>query len=196
MKRRTAVLLALVASGLLAPGCGTPDAAPLITGTGRPLAERLTSEPGLENFARLNPAFYRGAQPTTEGYRRLRELGVKTVISFRSAHSPRADIEAAGMACVEIPLSANILGASPPRDEEIQRFFDVVLDPERQPVFIHCLAGKDRTGTMAALYRIEVDGWSPEEAAQEMMRFGFHAYFRDLERFVAAYRSRGIGPAR
>ena len=196
MRVRAAVLFALVAAGAFAPGCTTPEPATAATETGRPVAERLTGEPGLENFARVNSTLDRGAQPTTEGYQRLRELGVKTVITFRSAHSPRAQIEAAGMTSVEIPLSANLLGAKPPGDGEIQRFFDVVLDPERQPVFIHCMAGKDRTGTMAALYRIEIDGWSPEEAAEEMRLFGFHAYFQDLNRFVAAYRSRGLGPAR
>jgi tyrosine-protein phosphatase SIW14 len=196
MRKRTAIVLAFVAAGLFVSGCAGPDTTKTTTETGRPLADRLSGEPGIENFACVNPSLYRGAQPTSEGYRRLRELGVKTVISFRSAHSSKAEVEACGMTCIEIPLQANILGSVPPTDEEVRRFFDIVLDPERQPVFIHCMAGRDRTGTMTALYRIEVDGWSPEEAAEEMRLFGFHTSFINLERFVAGYRSRGFGFAR
>ena len=59
---------------------------------------------------------------------------------------------------VEIPIQADVFGSEPPTDEQVREFFTVVLDPARQPVFFHCAHGKDRTGTMAALYRIEVDG--------------------------------------
>lgn len=196
MKLRAAFLILVVATGLYAPGCTTPDVTTPTVETGRPVAERLIGVPGLDNFARVSSTLYRGAQPTPEGYRQLKQLGVKTVINLRHLHSSKADIEAAGMTCIELPLSADLFGSEPPTDEKIQKFFDVVLDPARQPVYIHCMAGKDRTGTMAALYRIEIDGWSPEEAAEEMRLFGFHTYYRDLARFVAAYRSRGIGAPR
>ena len=77
------------------------------------MAARITGLPGLENFARVNDHLYRGAQPTAEGYRKLKELGVKTVINFRSHHFYKAEIEAAGMACVEIPLRADLVGVDP-----------------------------------------------------------------------------------
>ena len=76
-----------------------------------------------------------------------------------------------------------------PFDED---FFDIVLDPQRQPVFIHCKRGKDRTGTMVALYRIEVNGWSNAEAIAEMDAFGYTDYYRDLKRFVTEYQARGL----
>jgi len=45
---------------------------------------------------------------------------------------------------------------------------------------------------MAALYRIEVDGWTPEQAIEEMDHFGFRDWYRDLDRFVRDYRPRGF----
>ncbi len=66
------------------------------------------------------------------------------------------------------------------------------LDPKNQPGFFHCARGKDRTGTFAALWRIEVDGWTPDEAIEEMQAFGYHNYFDNLIAFVRDYKPRGF----
>lgn len=192
MMARLALLLAAV---LLVPACDEA-VKPSATTTQRPIAQRLPGVPGVENFARVNPALYRGGQPTEEGFKQLKAMGIKTVIDFRSYHSTHKQVEAAGMTAVEIPLKAD-LGSVPPDDDAVKKFFEVVLDPARQPVYIHCAFGKDRTGTMAALYRLEVDGWTPDEALQEMEAFGYHDMYRDLIHFVKAYKPRGFvkGPA-
>ncbi len=31
------------------------------------------------------------------------------------------------------------------------------------------------------LYRVEVEGWSPEKAYEEMLKLGFHAKFKALD---------------
>jgi hypothetical protein len=48
---------------------------------------------------------------------------------------------------------------------------------------------------MAALYRIEVDGWTNDDAVAEMDALGYHDYYRDLKRFVRGYRRRGYASA-
>jgi len=138
---RTALLLAFA---LAIPGCGHDGDDAKVTGTTtqKPLAQRLPGVPGLENFARVNPGLYRGGQPTEEGFKQLKAMGVKTVIDFRSFHSTKKQVEAAGLTPVEIPLRAD-LGSVPPDDEALKKFFEVVLDPARQPVYIHCAFGKD-----------------------------------------------------
>ena len=40
-------------------------------------------------------------------------------------------------------------------------------------MLVHCNLGSDRTGTMCAVYRIAVQGWSKEDAVEEMTRGGF-----------------------
>jgi len=145
---------------------------------------------GLANVARLSPQFYRGAQPTAEGYRGLRDLGIRTVISFRHFFGSRDEAEAAGLDYVSIPIYAAV-GSSAPSPRQVEQFFDVVLDPARQPVFIHCRHGADRTGIMAALYRIECQGWTKAEAIEEMQAFGYHDIYRDLIGFVRGYEPRG-----
>lgn len=156
-------------------------------------AERLPDGAGLKNVARISDVLYRGAQPTEEGYRQLQKMGVKTVISFRRFHDTRDEVEAAGLDFVRIPIYASI-GSSPPTDEQLELFFDTVLDPEKQPVFIHCKHGKDRTGMMAALFRIERQCWTNAEAIDEMQAFGYHDVFRDLIGYVRDYQARYFEP--
>jgi len=164
-----------------------------MTLTGCPFAERIDGVTGLENFARIHEGLYRGAQPTREGLRTLKARGIKTVINLRSNHSNKEDVEACGMTAVQIPLQADIFGSKPPTEEQLRLFFELILDPARQPVFFHCAHGKDRTGTMAALYRIEVEGWAAEDAVEEMQAFGYHDIYQDLISFVRSYKARELG---
>ena len=183
---------ALLALALPGPGCSGCGAPPAPSNPGVVFAAPAKDLP-IANAAKITDGLYRGAQPDAAGLKALKEHGIRTVVNLRSAHSERKEAEALGLAVVEIPMVA-ALESRPPTEEEVKRFFEVVLDPARGPVFFQCAAGKDRTGTMAALYRIEVDGWSNEDAIREMRQFGFHEYYGDLLRFVRDYRPRGLRP--
>lgn len=146
----------------------------------------------IENFAKVEDGVYRGAQPNAAGFSALKDLGVKTIVSLRAKHDDRAEAAPLGIDVVSIPISAG-LTLDPPSDADIRAFFDVVLDPARRPVFFHCAEGKDRTGTMCALYRMEIDGWTPERAHDEMVAFGWHDdIYKALGKFVLDYKPRGF----
>src|SRR5262249_37191790 len=55
----------------------------------------------------------------------------------------------------------------------IDRFLELMDDPQTYPVLIHCRAGLHRTGIMAAVYRMEYQGWSQHEAIWELKDLGF-----------------------
>lgn len=137
--------------------------------------------PGLPNFHRVSPALYRGAQPTREGLAELRRLGVKTVVSLRAFHGEREAVAAAGLGYERISFKV-----WHPEDEDLRRFLVIAADPARQPVFVHCLRGADRTGTAVAAYRICLDGWAREEAIEEMVDGGFEfsPRFRNLVTYL------------
>jgi len=59
------------------------------------------------------------------------------------------------------------------RPEAIDKFLAVMDNPANYPVLIHCRAGLHRTGVLCAVYRMEYDGFSPEEAIQELKANGF-----------------------
>jgi protein tyrosine/serine phosphatase len=136
---------------------------------------------GLPNLHRVTDALYRGAQPTEQGFRELRKMGVRTVVSLRSFHSDRKLIGATPLAYEHIYMKA-----WHPEDEEIVRFLRIVTDPARQPVFLHCQHGADRTGTMCAIYRVVVCGWTKDEAIKEMTegKFGFWEKWQNLVKYI------------
>ncbi len=123
---------------------------------------------GLPNLHRVSPTLYRGAQPTREGLEELRRLGVKTVVSLRAFHGESEAVAAAGLGYDRISFKV-----WHPEDEDVRRFLGIVTDESRQPVFVHCLRGADRTGTAVAAYRVCVEGWSREDAIEEMVNGGF-----------------------
>jgi protein tyrosine/serine phosphatase len=135
---------------------------------------------------------YRGAQPDDPaGYDSLKKLGVKTIINLRDWTDESKEVKKEGLEGVRIPLQADIRGAKPPTPEEIAKFLSIVTDPSKQPVYFHCAHGKDRTGTMAAVYRMEVDGWTNEQAWDEMQHFGFNYVWINFEEFVKNYKPTG-----
>jgi protein tyrosine phosphatase (PTP) superfamily phosphohydrolase (DUF442 family) len=136
---------------------------------------------GLPNLHRVNERYYRGAQPSAEGIRELERLGVKTIVNLRALNSDRDEIGDAGLGYEHISFKAWHA-----EDEDVVRFLRIVTDPKRQPVFVHCQHGADRTGMMTAIYRIAVEGWTREDAVAEMTGggYGFHAIWKDLVEYV------------
>ena len=152
---------------------------------------------GLPNLYKVSDGVYRGAQPTPAGMQALQKLGVQTVINLREPDADTAGLRGTNLAYESIPMTP-----SRPKDDDVVRFLRVVCDPERGPVFVHCKRGADRTGMMCAIYRIAVQGWSKEQALDEMTRggFGFYEGYQGLVRYIRALdvdtlKQRALSPA-
>lgn len=59
------------------------------------------------------------------------------------------------------------------RPMAIDEFLSVMNDPRNHPVLLHCRAGLHRTGVLAAVYRMEYDGWTARQALEELKANGF-----------------------
>jgi uncharacterized protein (TIGR01244 family) len=138
----------------------------------------------IDNFARVNDTYYRGAQPAGDDYAELKALGIKTVINLTSdeddSFDERLAVEGQGMNYVHIPMSTR----RAPTEKELETFFAVVNKGE--PVYVHCVGGRHRTGVMTAVYRMTRDGLSGEEAFKEMKRFKYGPDFLhpEFKKFV------------
>ncbi|MGH7554151.1 MAG: fused DSP-PTPase phosphatase/NAD kinase-like protein [Longimicrobiales bacterium] len=123
------------------------------------------------NFGRVNDNYYRGEQPHGDEYRELAALGVKTVIDLQKdfERDEQRRVEAAGMRYERIEMTAS----RAPSPEDVERFLALVNDPASQPVFVHCKAGRHRTGAMTAVYRMTKDGWTADQAYAEMKAYKF-----------------------
>ena len=136
---------------------------------------------GVPNFHQVSTNLYRSAQPTAEGMKALKKRGIHTIVNLRSFHSDRDEIGDTGLAYEHIYMKAWHA-----EEKEIVRFLQIVTDRKRLPVLVHCKHGADRTGTMCAIYRIVIDGWTKKEAVAEMTQggFGFHEVFSNLIKFI------------
>jgi protein tyrosine/serine phosphatase len=152
--------------------------------------EKSPKDRHLPNFHRVSERLYRGGQPTTEGIKKLAELGIKTIINFRDARpSLRRERQAAeenGLRFINLHLS-NWFAA---RDEEIHQIIDVIMNPEHQPVFIHCKRGADRTGTVVAVYRMLHEGWTAQAANREAKLRGIGWWQVWMKKYLKAYHQR------
>jgi protein tyrosine/serine phosphatase len=144
----------------------------------------------IDNFGQINNTYYRGAQPQGRDYTDLASLGVKTLINLTSDDADaneQAMAERAGMKYMQIPMTTH----TPPSAEQLTQFLALVNDPANQPVYVHCVGGRHRTGVMTAAYRMTQDGWTSEQAFAEMKKYKFGADFLhpEFKAFVYDYRA-------
>jgi uncharacterized protein (TIGR01244 family) len=143
----------------------------------------------IENFGQVDANYFRGAQPQGQDYADLAALGVKTVIDLTSDDAQRdekAMVERAGMTYVHIPMTTH----ESPGEAKIAEFLSIVNSAASQPVYVHCVGGRHRTGVMTAIYRMTKEGWTADKAFAEMKQYKFGADFLhpEFKRFVYAYR--------
>ncbi len=117
-------------------------------------------------------------------------------MNLRLLHSDRDEIEKAGLDPSKNGIGYERIGmeAWDADEDEVVRFLKVMADPARRPVFVHCKHGADRTGTMCAIYRVVFQGWSKEDAVDEMRNggYGFHAIWAGLPKYIMAMDVEGL----
>lgn len=141
----------------------------------------------IENFGRVNDAYYRGSQPEGTDYAALAAIGVKTIVDLQNDgdRSEPAAAQRAGLKFLSVPMSST----SVPSTAQIDQFLRIVNDPVNQPVYVHCKGGRHRTGTLTAIYRMTQESWTAERAFQEMLQYDFDYGFGHggQKKFVYAF---------
>jgi len=117
----------------------------------------LTPPPDYDH-AEIVPGLYVGAFPPASPF----DWGADVVVSLASAH-----------ACPSVPRNnllihlPNVEGEAPP--DEVGSLAEVIasLLGDGRCVFVHCVAGRDRSPMFAARVLIE-QGWEPKDAIQHV----------------------------
>jgi protein tyrosine/serine phosphatase len=143
----------------------------------------------IDNFGRVNERYYRGAQPSAEDLAALAKLGVKATIDLTDGDGDSNEArlaEAAGLKFFKIAMNTRVV----PTLDQVTTFLKIVNDPENQPVYVHCVGGKHRTGVMTAIYRMTQENWTADRAFQEMKSYKFGADFLhpEFKKFVLAFK--------
>ena len=133
----------------------------------------------LKNFHKIDDKVYRSAQPDKKGFQELKALGIRTVLSFRDHHSDD-DGKDLGLNLFRVKMEAGDIAT-----EKVIEALRIIRNSEG-PVLIHCWHGSDRTGLICALYRIVFQGWSKDEAIDELMHggYGYHSLYRNIPEFI------------
>lgn len=140
------------------------------------LSKPKVDTPVVGNLGQLAPNLERGAQPTQQGFATLKQSGVQTVINLRPEEQwEEPMVKNLGLKYVYLPLPP----VAAPTNEQALQFLSLATDPANGKVFFHCLHGADRTGAMAAAYRIAAQGWTADQAIAEMPKYHFHEGFED-----------------
>jgi tyrosine-protein phosphatase SIW14 len=139
----------------------------------------------IDNFGQINARYYRGGQPDARDYADLAALGVQTIVNLTSEDAQANEPELAkqnGLRYFQIPMTTR----QPPTAAQLAEFMEIVDDPANQPVYVHCVGGRHRTGVMTAVYRMTEDGWTADQAFAEMKKYQFGMDFLhpEFKKFV------------
>ena len=128
---------------------------------------------GVRNFAKLDATIACGGATTVDGIAELKKLGYASIINLRQASEPGADIDVskaaangAGVRYIHLPFNNQS-----PDPGVADEFVKAVIDPQNQPVFVHCGSG-NRAAAMWMIKRLVVDGWDADRAATEAAALG------------------------
>jgi protein tyrosine/serine phosphatase len=143
----------------------------------------------ISRFSLIDEGIYRGGQPNEKGFYFLKQQGVKTIINLRSKDDEGEMVKKLGMQYLHIPIRLIFPWSKIP-DTAIAKYFEVVNNPDNHPIFVHCHRGADRTGALAALYRITNQGWEADKAWSEARDIGLHWWYRGLKSQVYEFDKR------
>jgi protein tyrosine/serine phosphatase len=154
---------------------------------GVPRTLQLPKNVRISRFSMLAEGIYRGSQPDEKGFAFLKGQGVQTIINLRAEDDEGPMVKKLGMKYFHIPIRLVFPWSKNP-EAAIAKYFDLVKNPENYPIFVRCHRGADRTGALAALYRIVNQGWQAERAWFEARDSGLHWWYRGLKSQVLNFR--------
>ena len=135
----------------------------------------------LENFYRLNDEVYRSRQPDDEEMAELEAKGFRAVLNLREYHSDEDEASATQLKLYRVPVNAGDID-----DAFVVEALHAIAQAEK-PILIHCWHGSDRTGVVAAVYRMVFEQWTRQAAIDEFVNggFGYHArFYPNIERYL------------
>jgi protein tyrosine/serine phosphatase len=132
----------------------------------------------IRNFCVVTPGtLWRGPRPDASDAQWLLDNGVRTIISLQ-LNDKRAFEKAAAAPQLSRSLPYfQVPGFNPFQvlsaahlDEHVALFL-AIMQQAPKPIYVHCRAGVDRTGVVAAAYRVMIEGADPDQVIADMARW-------------------------
>ena len=175
MKIRTIKLVLAVLP--LVAGCGGRHFGRTSVVTGIPDLAQQHPAPGtsIVRFAQVDAGVYRGSVPKNDAdFRFLESKHIKSILNLEFIPF-LSELEERKARRYGITVIDALINGSPvaPSEKHVNRILLILRDKRYHPIYFHCALGRDRTGLIAALYKIYFRGMSQQDAWQEMKSFGF-----------------------
>jgi Protein tyrosine/serine phosphatase len=134
----------------------------------------------IENFFQIDDEFFRSGNPSKEAFRELESLGIMEVINLQTYHSDDDEAEGTKVTLHRVKMNAHRI-----TEEDVVEVLRLIKD-RKGKILIHCKHGSDRTGLIAAMYRVIFQGWTKEDATDELINggYGHHRIFRNIPKFI------------
>lgn len=139
-----------------------------------PLLHFLSHYPVTPYTYRVSPQVSRGQRPDAAKLAVLAASGHHATINL-CAEVDGGDaptIVAAGLGGVLTTRHFPVTDMESPTVEQLAEILDLLSVPGAAPTYVHCEAGKGRTGVVIACYRMAVMGWDAADALVEAANFG------------------------
>ena len=142
-------------------------------------AKKVQSE-YLDNWYKISDDVYRSEQPSKKAFKKLEEAGIKSVLNFRLYHTDNDEAKKTKLDLFLVKMDASNI-----KDDEVIEALKI-MRKAKKPILIHCKHGADRTGVMCAMYRNIEQGWSKQEALDELLNggYGFHTVFKNIPEYI------------
>jgi hypothetical protein len=119
----------------------------------------------------------RGDRPDVAKLNKLADDKFTATLSLckETTEGDRPLIEKAVLGDRLAPLHVSIVDGTPPTTAQVIEILSMLAGLEakgNERVYVHCEAGKGRTGVIVACYRLAVMGWTVEQALTEASNFG------------------------
>ncbi|MDE2446628.1 MAG: dual specificity protein phosphatase family protein [Alphaproteobacteria bacterium] len=138
---------------------------------------------GVTNLNQVAPNLYRSAQPTELGFKMLEQkLKIKADLNLRESQTDEAALKSTKIKTLNVPMNAAFITTA----SVVTALRYIKAEQEKGPVLVHCLHGADRTGVVIAMYRIIYQGWTKQQAIDELKNggFNFHSIFFNIPNFI------------
>lgn len=133
----------------------------------------------LEHFAEIDKNVFVGSKPRSDkDFQFLQSKHVRYILNARFlpffSGQERKKAKQYGMQFMAVEMNASPI---PPSRKHVDQILLTLHNAEFQPIYVHCVLGRDRTSLISGLYKIYFLGVSKSDAWTEMRQSGFKTWW-------------------
>lgn len=147
-----------------------------------------------ENFSVVCKGIYRSSFPRIENFEYLKSLNLKSILCLIPEEYPIENEKfnaINGINFFQIGMSGNKEPFVKIKPELVTKAIKILINPENQPILVHCNRGKHRTGCVIGCIR-KLQKWSHSMIFDEYRRFAYPKERPLDQTFIEIYKTEEV----